>query len=1111
MVVVAIALTSFASGPSGTREVASFDFGWRHRLGATRAPKPPPPPSPPFGCSGQWAFKNASGIESQGLSSHSNARNAAECETFCCVQNGCGIWQWSNAAKGGGCWFGTGLEPTSPSHSWIGGRRNPPIRPIPPDRPLGPHPPEATKAYDDHDWSIVQAPHDALIDAAPSEELCSGGCSGRSYLPRYPSWYRKHFKLPAAWSSGSAVALTFDGVFRECTIWINGANVTTHTSGYTSFTVQLPHHLLMFGNSDENVIALFVDPDKGRSGWWYEGGGLYRHVRLERTDTIRLVPGGLFAYSNISQITADGLEAAEAVLHLEATVESTVPAAVSGIAAKFTLVGPAGEKIATVTSATAAIDAAMSTKFVAQMPSLGKVILWAPRAPTLYTVVVTVLTNGAPGDVVDRTFGFRSLYYDSTIGMKLNNQRFKWRGFCDHDNFASLGMAVPDRVKLFRAQASRSVGGNGRRTSHNAPDPVMMDIYDRVGVAVMDENRLLANTSEDEREFRDLVRRDRMHPSVVVWSFCNEAGCESSNEEAGGPRFQRAAYDLDGSRPTLANMFTYNDLLSKTIDLQGFSHQGRSKYEAAHAAMPKKPLWASECCSCNTMRGEIGSGDGLQNEFNAECQQSQTNATDGIDYAIGTTVWTLFDYYGEPSNGGWPYVSSTFGAFDLAGFAKSAVYWFRSQWLYGVADTSYDKTFETESGSMVRIVESWQPPPPPPPPPPPKNVTIASGCIEAGSPRQRIVLRTVSGGVSIVSGIGLCVDATAHGQCMLGKGENGGCYPLPFVECVAGSASQTFSLSGKSPGTLMNSVAGGCLDLFGGTGPNVGLYECNNGPNQKWTVGQDGVGAPTLTNVQSTTVCLGDAILGAAVNDHRTIHVYTEAPQVTLLKDGESVGTANGLRRGTLGGPSWATFDHVKFSPGNLTAVAMSSSNASLATHTVVTAATTPAAVVLSVDVPSAATGTGTALLLDGQDVGLVRATIVDAAGNFVPGASGVNVSFRVMSGPGIVVGAHSGDPASHEENQRPYHSSYHGLVRGVIRVTSDAASPDRGLRALIDVDAPYRDEVSAPASQIVIEASAPGLKGDTVAIAVSMDAARDSVLAAAEKYGAGVPVTGFN
>ena len=133
-------------------------------------------------------------------------------------------------------------------------------------------------------------------------------------------------------------------------------------------------------------------------------------------------------------------------------------------------------------------------------------------------------------------------------------------------------MAVPKRVNLFRAQASRAVGGNGRRTSHNPPDPSMLQIYDRIGITVMDENRLFANETKYVTNMGALVKRDRNHPSVVIWSFCNEGGCEGARE-TGGPRFYEIADKYDGSRATLANMFTFGDLLSNTIDVQGFSHQ----------------------------------------------------------------------------------------------------------------------------------------------------------------------------------------------------------------------------------------------------------------------------------------------------------------------------------------------------------------------------------------------------------------------------------------------------------------------------------------------------------------------------------------------------------
>jgi beta-galactosidase/beta-glucuronidase len=361
--------------------------------------------------------------------------------------------------------------------------------------------------------------------------------------------------------------------------------------------------------------------------------------------------------------------------------------------------------VGVVTSAALALPAGAIVKATAIVAPQQPVTLWAINNPALYTLQVEVLddtntnTNNSVLDSLNVSTGFRSLKYTADHGMFLNGQNVKVRGFCDHNDFASVGMAVPDRIKLFRAQASRSVGGNGRRTSHNPPDPVMLDIYDRVGVVVMDENRQLGNSSVHENEMRSLVSRDRNHPSVVIWSFCNEYGCEDAAQQ-GGPRFQAATYELDGTRPTLGNMFTFNDLLSKTIDVQGFSHQSRDQVDQCHAAMPDKPIFMSECCSCNTMRGEDESVNGLQKSFNGDCQASQTNRSNGVPYVVGTMVWTLFDYYGEPSNGGWPFVSSTFGSFDLAGFAKSAVYWFRSQWLYSVPDSSVDKPFKTNGLGM---------------------------------------------------------------------------------------------------------------------------------------------------------------------------------------------------------------------------------------------------------------------------------------------------------------------------------------------------------------------------------------------------------------------------
>eukprot|EP01047_Picozoa_sp_COSAG01_P058039 COSAG01_NODE_6787_length_3498_cov_6.123272_1_plen_193_part_00 len=141
------------------------------------------------------------------------------------------------------------------------------------------------------------APHDSLVGNTVSKELCPNGCSGHSYIPRYDSWYRKHFRLPSSWADGSAIWLYFHGTFRETTLFLNGKNISKHISGYTSFAVRLDNQPGLKHGDEENVLALFIDPNTGKTGWWYEGGGLYRHVRLVRTAPIHVAVEGVSSYS----------------------------------------------------------------------------------------------------------------------------------------------------------------------------------------------------------------------------------------------------------------------------------------------------------------------------------------------------------------------------------------------------------------------------------------------------------------------------------------------------------------------------------------------------------------------------------------------------------------------------------------------------------------------------------------------------------------------------------------------------------------------------------------------------------------------------------------------
>jgi len=420
-----------------TRDDVSFDFGWRFRQGLHHAPLPRPPPSPPShdtcapGTHG--AFVNASGVQCQKLSPKKLAIDAAACAKACCADDGCGVWQFATAS-GQGCWIGTNASGCSKSAGWEGGARDPPTpTPIPPaPTPPGTVPPESTVGFDDSNWTAVSAPHDSLINNTVSKELCPSGCSGHSYIPRYDAWYRKHFKIPKTWDDGSAIWLYFHGTFRETTIYLNGKNISSHISGYTSYSVRLDGAGLKFGD-EENVISLLIDPNTGKTGWWYEGGGLYRHVRLIRSSAVHVAQNSVSHYANISAAVDSAGGQASAVTHATATVENSGNASASATAT-FELLDQREQQIS-VATARVVVGAGAQHQVRAVLPA-ATVSLWRIKSPTLYTLKVSVVHVGTRfSDSVNTSVGFRTLKYTSSGGFFMNGAHTKIRGFCDHDNF----------------------------------------------------------------------------------------------------------------------------------------------------------------------------------------------------------------------------------------------------------------------------------------------------------------------------------------------------------------------------------------------------------------------------------------------------------------------------------------------------------------------------------------------------------------------------------------------------------------------------------------------------------------------------------------------------
>lgn len=393
------------------------------------------------------------------------------------------------------------------------------------------------------------------------------------------------------------------------------------------------------------------------------------------------------------------------------------------------------------------------------------------------------------------------------------------------------------------------------------------------------------------------------------------------------------------------------------------------------------------------------------------------------------------------------------------------------------------------------------------------NSTDVTTC-DAAMPGQKFKFTEASGEITDLHG--LCIDGACQNFSI-------GCEPLALKECD-GSKSQQWS-RGEHHQFINAVVQGtnkGCIDLWGsGAGPGVGIYSCELGGGdlgQQWLAFGDGFKTAATQKGSKEERCLtnGD---GGLPGGTMTVHVYSDLPVVELLVNGVSKGEQSMLNpqfTPTATAKSWAQWDKIHFEEGNLTAVAKdSTSGAPLATHTVLTSGPA-AAIALSLDAPSVKTGTGSALLLDGQDAGLVRATIVDAKGNLVADAQH-NVSFEIVTGPGRIIGAHNGNPQCHEPNQVAWHSAYHGLVRAIVMTTEDKSSPSWHRERLqeIDIEAGTQtriatktgdDAIDNVAVPIVLQATAPGLSTATITIPTSTDVA-DGVMHVAAAS-AGKPVT---
>ncbi|MEO7578900.1 MAG: glycoside hydrolase family 2 TIM barrel-domain containing protein, partial [Massilia sp.] len=511
--------------------------------------------------------------------------------------------------------------------------------------------------YDASGWRSLSVPHDWSIEGPVDQANPSGPAGG--FFPGGVGWYRKTITLPRL-EAGRRSFIVFDGVMANSDVWINGAQLGNRPSGYSSFVYELTAHL----KAGENVIAVRCDNANEPKLRWYLGAGIYRQVRLVTTADTHIEPWGTF-------VTTPAVSGERATVHVRSTLQSpgggTYALAVS-------LVGPDGKVAASFNGKPVTLKAGASADLDAETV-LAKPDRWDIDHPAMYTARVRVTGAGKAVDNEDVPFGIRAFEFNPAKGFFLNGRALKIYGVGLHVDAGALGAAVPLSAWERRLVALRGLGVNAIRTAHNAVAPEFLDLCDRLGFLVMDEffdQWTLEKVPYDyaryfkewsERDVRDLVRRDRNHPGIIIYSAGNEIRDTTRPELATGVlKSLIATYHAnDPTRPVTQALFRpnvskdYDNGYADLLDLVGQNYREK-EILAAWAQKPTRKIIGTE----NTH------------------ELSQWAAVRDHPEYSGQFLWTGVDYLGEA--GKWPTIGTGSGLLLTTGVTRPRAFERQAWW-----------------------------------------------------------------------------------------------------------------------------------------------------------------------------------------------------------------------------------------------------------------------------------------------------------------------------------------------------------------------------------------------------------------------------------------------
>ena len=537
--------------------------------------------------------------------------------------------------------------------------------------------PACAVAFDDSDWRSLDLPHDWAVELPYQNDpaLSSKGFYplGRKYPATSVGWYRRVFDLPAE-DAGKRITIEFDGAYRETMVEFNGFYIGRHSGGYDPFSFDVTDFAYL---GQRNVLLVRVDATQS-DGWFYEGAGIYRHVWLVKTNLLHVKQWGTFVKSQVRPGEASLSILTEVSNHgagRDARVISTV-------------LDPSGQPVGKNAAASAPIPAGADQSYRQEIV-VKQPLLWSLEERHLYKLVTEVQADGLVVDRYETPFGVRTAEFDAEKGLLLNGKAVKLKGTCNHQDHAGVGAALPDAVQHYRVRKLQEMGCNSIRTSHNPPTPELLDACDQMGMLVFDETRMMSSNPEGLSQFENLVRRDRNHPSVFMWSMGNEEG--QANTARGAlilSGMKAVATRHDGSRPvSIAPAGAIGTGGLAVGDVAGYNYMDPGA-EEFHKKHPEKPVMGTEQVSAVATRGIyitdrakgfVSSYDPYTTTGRASCE-GWWRFCNARPWLSGGFIWTGFDYRGEPSPYQWPNISSQYGIIDTCGFPKDSFYYFQSWW-----------------------------------------------------------------------------------------------------------------------------------------------------------------------------------------------------------------------------------------------------------------------------------------------------------------------------------------------------------------------------------------------------------------------------------------------